>query len=607
MKNSKKKYKFLSVLDGIGLHFLDGASRSSYVFSCIRNTYIFLGIPFEQTILSGMKQGGFFMLILEAHNIKKTIGDRTLFELPHAKLYIGDRIGIVGKNGAGKTTLLRILAGKEEFHEGTVSRYGLFSYISQLAEEMLTEVEGKLAEKYNVTSQYKETMSGGEKTRLKLAHAFNQSSHLLFADEPTSNLDIEGIKSLEQEMKQYRGAILLISHDRSLLDAVCTKIWEIEDGKINEYEGNYSNYRLQKEEQLKRHRFEYEQYVKEKARLLEVKRQREQRASRMDKPPKRMSPKEYHLYTAKKGAKKASVERAAKVMETRLEKLKKVEKPRELPTTKIDIPDHLKLHCKIVISGTKINKEFSNKILLRNAQFRVSNGKKIALIGNNGSGKTTLLKMILEGDKAIERAHGVKVGYFSQNLDILDPQKTILENVMESSIYSEEEVRTILARLLFKRKDVYKQVEVLSGGERVKVAFAKVFLSDMNVLVMDEPTNYLDIESLEALEQVLKEYAGTVLFVSHDRQFVNELADELLVLENGVLTQYQGTYNEWQQKQQGNTEQGDIASQILKLETQLSDIIGRLSMPSKKDNVTELDKQYHMILQQLKELRLKKN
>ncbi|GAA0779004.1 hypothetical protein GCM10008908_36840 [Clostridium subterminale] len=249
-------------------------------------------------------------------------------------------------------------------------------------------------------------------------------------------------------------------------------------------------------------------------------------------------------------------------------------------------------------------------MILDNAEFSIYNTSKVALIGPNGCGKSTLIKMIMDSDESIRIANGAKIGYFSQDMDILKENCTIIENVTESSIKDETFARILLARLLFKREDIYKKVSILSGGERVKVSFAKMLLQDINLLILDEPTNYMDISSLEVVENVLKDYHSTLLFVSHDRRFVESIADHIMTIENHKIEMFKGNYKECldnkdkhKNKCKDNNKE-EIENEIFILQNRLSEVIGRLSMPSKKDDVVALDEEYNELLAELKNLKV---
>ncbi|HHW11762.1 MAG TPA: ABC-F type ribosomal protection protein [Firmicutes bacterium] len=545
------------------------------------------------------------MLLLECGKIKKYFGDRLVLDLESLQIYADDRIGVVGPNGAGKTTLLNILSQRLEPDEGWVKLYTRCTYVSQLEPPEQKKIRPELASKFGVPTVWHETMSGGEKTRFKLAAGFAADCPLLFADEPTSNLDLEGIELLEKRLAEYQGALVLVAHDRSLLDRLCNKILEVEYGKVKLYNGNYSAYRQQKEEERARTQFEYEQYISEKKRLERAAIERRQKARALKKTPKRMGNSEARLHKMGNQKAKAALERAVKSIEARIERLPVKEKPRKQEVIKLDMPSVKQIHSKVLVEGHNLNKSFGEKIIFQDAEFIITNGAKVALLGPNGCGKTTLLKMIVNREAGIRIAPEAAIGYFSQEMDILDEERTILENVMADSIYGETFARTLLSRLLFKRDDVFKRVAVLSGGERVKVSFAKIILKDLNLLILDEPTNYLDLNSLEVVEEVLREYDQTLLLVSHDRRLISAVADQIMTIENGKIKTFHGTYEEFlaREKEALKQEGEEVKKQIAVLENRLSAIIGRLAMPAKNDDLGALDQEYHAVLAELKKLK----
>jgi macrolide transport system ATP-binding/permease protein len=545
------------------------------------------------------------LLLVECSNIKKSFGDRLILDVENLKVYSEDRIGIVGVNGVGKTTLINILCQRLQPDEGGIKLYGRYSYISQLEGSETKSITNEMASRFSVESIWNENMSGGEKTRFKLAHALSQNNLLIFADEPTSNMDIEGIELMERSFEKYKGALILISHDRNFLDGLCNKIFEIEDSRIKIYNGNYSDYAAQKAKERERADFEYEEYVKEKKRLQSVITDAKQKVKSIRKTPKRMGNSEARLHKMGGQNAKATIERSVKNIEKRIEHLEAKEKPKEQVGIKLDIEDSNKLHSKVVIEGKNITKIFSKKIILDNAEFSIYNTSKVALIGSNGCGKSTLIRMIMDNDESIRIANGAKIGYFSQDMDILKENCTVIENLMESSIHDETFARILLARLLIKREDIYKKVSVLSGGERVKVSFAKMLLQNINLLILDEPTNYMDINSLEVVENVLKDYYSTLLFVSHDRRFVDSIADHIMTIENHKIKMFKGSYKEYLDSKNRCTDKDkeEIKNEIFVLQNRLSEVIGRLSMPSKKDDIVALDGEYNELLSKLKNLK----
>lgn len=549
------------------------------------------------------------MLIIEASHIKMHYGDRLILEFEKMNIDTSDRIGIVGLNGAGKTTLMDILAQRLQPDEGVAQLYGQLAYIPQLDEwEQETQEEGQSRE-FGFAEKTSH-MSGGEIARWKIAQGLGRESHILLADEPTSNLDLKGIGLLERRLIGFKGAVVLISHDRALLDKVCNKIWEIETGQVTEYPGNYSAYLQLKEAKKVREQLEYEEYVKERIRLENALKEKAHQAVKMKKTPSRMGNSEARLHKRGVGEVREKLEKATIAMQSRLDRLDKKEKPRTMEPIRIDLGKRSPIYAKIVITAKHVSKAFDDRILFSDVNFHIKNGTRTVLMGDNGTGKTTLLKMILSTQDGIQIAQAAKIGYFSQDLDILDVNQTIIENVMEKSIYEEQVVRTILARLLFKRDDVFKKVGILSGGERVKVAFAKVFVQDYNVLVLDEPTNYLDVFSQEALEEVLLQYEGTVLFISHDRRLIEKLADHILLFEDQKLVSFEGTFAMYVAKEKESRiksfkkmerDQNDLRMQ---LENRLAQVVGKLSSPSKRDCMEELNCEYDAILEQLKAVRV---
>lgn len=545
------------------------------------------------------------MLLIEGKEIKKYYGEQLILEIDEFKIYSQDRIGLVGRNGVGKTTLLRILSKQIEVDEGKVLIKGLVSYVSQLEEPTRKEISEEVASKFGIQSTWSKEMSGGEKTRFKIADALTKDSSILFADEPTSNLDMDSIEYIEERFQEYEGALVVISHDRSFLDKLCNKIVEVENGKIKIYNGNYTDYKKQKLEKIQRETFEYEQYIKEKNRLRGTITDTNTKAKRIKRTPRRMGNSEARLHKMGGQKSKSTLERKVKNIEKRIEHLEVKDKPKKSPGIKLDILERDKVYSKIIIEANNINKSFGERHIFKDSKFHIKNGSKVALIGPNGSGKSTLIKMIMDGYQSIKVAPSAKIGYFSQSLNILDKNKTILENIMEESVYPEHFARTILAGLLFKENEVNKTVNLLSGGERVKASLAKILLQDINLLILDEPTNYMDIDGLEAIQNALKTYNQTILFVSHDRHFIDSIADHILSIEHQSIRMYAGNYTKYlNSKTKGqDTKQEDIQKRKMILRNRLSEIIGKLSMTSKEDDVTLLDAEYYKILDELRKLK----
>ncbi|MBP7176512.1 MAG: ABC-F type ribosomal protection protein [Thermoclostridium sp.] len=540
------------------------------------------------------------MLILEAQNVKKYYGDRLIFVLEDLKVYTGDRIGIIGLNGSGKTTLLNILAGETEPDEGVVRHFCNIAYIRQFSQEEIC-ADQKLISEFSLSGKTdQQVYSGGEQTRIKIANAFSEDNLLVFADEPTSNLDYKGVELLAAKLEKVP-SFLLISHDRYLLDSLCNRIIEVKDGSIRTFSGNYSDYREQNELECRNAEMEYEKYVSEKVKLESAIRNRKDRSTSMRKAPKRMGNSEARLHTRAANEKQEKVNNAANSLKTRIEKLEVKEKPREQPTIKLDFSLTRPPANKIILSATRLTFSYGTRKIIDNACFDIPNHTKTALWGENGTGKTTLLNLIYnQSTDAIKIVPQAVMGYFHQSFENLDFHQSILHNVMKSSVQSETVARSILARLLITRDAVHKNVGVLSGGEKIKVSFAKLFVSDANVLLLDEPTNYLDMASMKALEEVLKSYEGTVVFVSHDREFVNSVADRLLILENAKITAFDGKLNDYHKSLKQDTESVASGMGKMTLQMKLSEIIARMSSP--KADKDALEQEYAKVVEQLKML-----
>jgi len=520
------------------------------------------------------------MTVLEITQLKTSVNGKELLHIPQLQAQEGQRIGLVGRNGSGKTTLLRCVYGDFSIEKGSVKVNGTCQLIPQLKR----------------TDTVK---SGGEITAEYVTKALSNSTKLLLADEPTTNLDTSHVEWVEKELKRFNGTLILVSHDRQLLDNVCNTIWELEDGKINVYSGNYSEFIKQKEIDRKHQQIEYEKYKEKERQLTEALEERKQKAEKATKEPKNLSPSERRIKGAKTyyANQQKKLNKGAKGIQTRLEKLQEVEKPQELAPIEMVLPNEGTIKNKIILRVEGLEGAIGKRRLWNPTTFFVKGGDKIAIVGPNGSGKTTLLKKIIEGrDKAISNSPSMKVGYFAQNLSVLEQDKTILENVSQDSLQSETLIRTVLARLHFYQDDVHKPIHVLSGGERVKVSLAKLFVSDCNTIILDEPTNYLDVYALEALEGLLQEYEGTILFASHDREFISSIATKILSFENQQLRMFEGNYEAYLEKED-KPERDELEDQLLKVETAIADILGQLSLDP---NNKSLDEEFQELVKKKK-------
>ena len=494
-------------------------------------------------------------LVLQAENIVVSFGEQKVLDIDKLAVYQGERIGLVGANGAGKTTLLRVLAGELEPDAGTVKVMCDMHFFRQFSQGVDPfELDGKEMKAMQIQDKvWQEAVSGGEDTRMRLAWMFSSGKNLVFLDEPTANLDMKGIALLKRKLLDL-DTMIIVSHDRALLNALCTRVVEIRDGRLTGYEGNYDDYTRLREQAVQRQWTEYENYTSEKRRLEKVYLQKKQKAVSIEKLPKGMTPREAGLrnFLSKhpKDAKAGRMEASAKNVLERIEHMEVKEKPKELPKMRPDFRLTNPPENAVVIRGEGISFSYENGgEIFRDASFRIRNRSRVAVVGENGAGKTTLLKLIQQ-ECSPERGSvyvvpKAAIGLLDQNMAQIDYEKTILENVMEDSVQNESIARTILARLLLSAQDIRKKAGVLSGGERIKLAFARLFVGRANLLILDEPTNYLDIPSVEALEEMFAEYEGVLVFVSHDEAFIRACATEILEVKDGRTINYLGTPEEY--------------------------------------------------------------
>ena len=532
-------------------------------------------------------------ILLSANRIVQSFGERKILEFETLNVYEGDHIGIVGGNGVGKTTLLNILSGELVPDEGTVTRAVPVNYFKQFRERVEQADPQKCRELGLSGKRSREHLSGGEMTRLGLA-AMDQDALLTFADEPTANLDADGVELCCQMLEQCP-TLLLISHDRAVLNRLCTRIIEVRDGHLSFYTGNFTAYHEQREQAFQRQEFEYQQYCCEKSRLEKAARQRSQASQSVRKAPSRMGNSEARLHKREAGEKMEKLDNARKRILSRLEQLEVKEKPRETAQVRIDFSLTDPPANREIVTGSHITFVYGKSLIFEEASFSLPKGSKTALVGPNGAGKTTLMELICSGAPGIRLVPRAKIGYFKQSLDTLDLSKTVLENVMETSVQSENTMRGILARLLIRREDVFKKAGVLSGGERVKLAFAKLFGSPANLLLLDEPTNFLDMPAIEALQKMVEDYEGTVLFVSHDRTFLDGCATRILRIEDRKLISFDGNLTDWEKKQTESKSEKKM-DQVL-LELRLAEVISRLSAPN-CPNKEELEREFERLIAQ---------
>lgn len=527
-------------------------------------------------------------MILSCQNLSKTFVDHPILKQASFQLEEHEKAAIVGVNGAGKTTLLKMIIGQLPADEGliTFAKDKTFGYLAQqsdlssshtIYEELLSvkqdlvsmeqqlrdleesmkhcegtqleeimnrytrmthdfEVKGGLLYKSELTGVLKglsfldedfdkqiSTLSGGQKTRVSLAKLLLQSPDLIILDEPTNHLDIASISWLETYLRSYKGAVLIVSHDRYFLDRIVTKVIAIENGLVRSYAGNYSDYAA-------------------KAAML-----RKAAVNAYLKQQEEIHHQQQVIDKLKSFNREKSIKRAES-REKMLDKMELLEKP-------VEIRDdmHLKLTPQIisgndVLSIEDLSKHFGSLTLFEHVDIEIKRGEHVAIIGDNGTGKTTLLKIINELESMdsgqIRLGSKVEIGYYDQEHHVLHSEKTLFDEISDDyPALTNTQIRNTLAAFLFTGDDVFKKISELSGGERGRVSLAKLMLSNANFLILDEPTNHLDITSKEILEQALNDYEGTVLYVSHDRYFVNQTATRILDLYNKQFYSFAGNYD----------------------------------------------------------------
>ncbi len=557
------------------------------------------------------RKGVFFMskLILEAKDLRKSYGDRELLHIDLLTIYDGERIALTGQNGAGKSTLIHLLSGEEEPDAGTVRRFGETAVIRQYG--IPEEESGGIHRSLFHAQENREGLSGGEETRNRIAAALSSHPQLLFADEPSTDLDEEGQTVLRRELAGFPGAVLLVSHDRALLRGICTRVWYLEDGKIMDFPGGYDDFTAERQRQREFAAFEYEQYRAEQKRLKESAQKMAERASQVKKAPGRMGNSEARLHKREWTDSVLQLSHAKRTLQNRMEQLEVKEKPKALPEIKMRLGVNHPVEAKEALSFRCETLRAGGKTLLRDSGFVLPTGSRTALIGPNGCGKTTLLRVLagLPGDAVefsgkIRFNPAVRTGWFDQHHEsTLDPEKTVLENVLRESAHPEHFARTVMACLGIAGDNVFKPVRLLSGGEKAKTALGRLLLMDCNLLVLDEPTNHLDLFTMEELEKLLAGYGGTLMFVSHDEEFIRKTATRAVRFEQGTLKTFEGGWEEMKQPRKKDQSDEERKIEISRLEMQMAVLSARMSAPRKGDHPEALKAEFLALAEKIRQLR----
>lgn len=523
------------------------------------------------------------MIIAQAQDLEQRFGGNTIFSNISFSVPDNARIGLVGPNGAGKTTLLKIMTGQQEPTSGqfTINKGLKVGYIAQenaldedktIWDEMLTVFDNLIEKNKRITKMqeqiaehpededllkrydqlaydfeqeggftyqaeiksilngfnFKEntwqkvigTLSGGEKTRLAFVKLLLQKPPVLLLDEPTNYLDLDTLDWLEAFLKNYQGAIITVSHDQYFLDHLANQIFELNFGKLTTFKGNYS------------------QYVKERELM------NNQQEAAYEKQQEKIKKEEEFI---QKNLVRASTTKRAQSRRKALDKMERIKPPKHKQKVRINFTSD-RPSGKEVLIAKDLTIGYPDKTMVSDIDFQVNKNDRVAIIGPNGIGKSTLLKTIMKKlepkDGSIKYGASLDIGYYDQELQSLDPSKTVLDTIWDRhKTMPEKDVRSILASFLFTAEDIDKTVGQLSGGQKARLTLTVLSLEKDNFLLMDEPTNHLDIEAKEVLEQALDTYDGTLLFVSHDRYFINELANKIISVRDGHAKIYNGNYS----------------------------------------------------------------
>lgn len=560
-------------------------------------------------------------------NLSKSYKGKTVFENISGQINEGDRIGLIGSNGVGKTTLARLLAGLEACDQGRVEyspanikvlyieQYPVFDKGITVYQEVRRAVSdgaqgsadnGAVVEKTlnrvglekDKWQQKAQDLSGGEKTKLLLCRIMTCDFDLLILDEPTNHLDMDSCGWLEDFVRGIKKPMLVISHDRYLLDNTVNRIWELTSGEIREYEGNYSAYRVQRETELKNITKEYD---KQQNKIRHLRQVIYERKSWYDSAHKSAGQNDFYRSKAKKHA---GVLKSKKKELERIED-EKIGKPQRTVSPAFEVINKGITGSKLppfLVKGESISKAFGKKTVFREVSFNIGRRDKVALIGQNGAGKTTLLRMLCGMDSkyggTVAVSPSVKVGYFAQEFDNLSSDNSILDELMTAGA-GMQDARLLLAGLSFRGDDVYKKISDLSMGEKGRVAFAKLILSGANLLILDEPTNYMDIGSKESIEAALDEFGGSIIFVTHDRYFIKRLANRVFVIKGKTLHCYDGGYEyylsklkEQRLRDRFGADCKRLEDNIRRLECQLAFISGKLDEVEDGDEKQKLHQKF---------------
>lgn len=540
--------------------------------------------------------------LIKLQHISYMYGERLIIRQANATIHQGDVIGIIGRNGAGKSTLLQILAGNKRVSEGVINTAN--SLQIELVEQEkdnysydpIQSEAAILRSKWSVPAVPYRNMSGGEKLKARLASGLSSRADILLLDEPTNHLDEDSVNLLVEEIKESNKTLVIVSHDRYLLDQVTTKTWSIEEKMLHTFEGNYTAYtdHRHKEKAAQQHAYE-----KQQKRIKQVEGQIASLQNWSSKAhaqsTKQEGAKEYYRKKAKRMDK--AVKSKRKRLENELEKEKVVAVEPEqgifFELTSARKKGKRFLECK------NVTKQYESKVLFRDANFTIKHGEKVGLQGSNGSGKTTFFRMIMNSEPyagEIWKSPTANIGYLSQDVYDLPLDKTPAEIFHQESFAERGKVQTLLLHLGFETESWRLQIEEMSMGERVKLKLMQHILEDKDVLLLDEPTNHMDLPSREQLERTLAAYSGTLLVISHDRYFREKVTDTQLLIQEGTMRKNLVTA-----AAESDTEVDII---LMQLENERQEVLGKLSMLTPADTLyKDLDERFNQLTKSIRQLK----
>lgn len=542
------------------------------------------------------------LLKCQCHNVSMAFPEKDLFQKISLEVHDRQRVAILGRNGSGKTTLLKILLGEVMPIEGVASIPASYGYMPQgtspsedTLQELLCDANSyskevrRLLEAFHLTELLQKPLkelSGGEKTKVAFLKAIRNDPAFLILDEPTNYLDVESIKVMEAYLQSYSGAVLMISHDRSFLDTQVEAIYHLSEGTLKKYTGNYTAFKKKRQDELKKQQEDYMTYVKKRNALEETAQGIAQQANKYEG----LSQNDYLKGRSKK------LQAKAKAMKKRVAMMAVKERPpyeREVHLTFEKAPDKTP---GVLLRGEALGKSY-DRLLFQDLHLQVQEKDKIALLGANGAGKTTLMRLLLgeiphEGQ--VHRSPSVKMAYLSQALTGLQEDMTPL-TFLQDTQKEEGALRTLLGHLKIHGEKVFQPLQTFSYGEKLRVLLAKVLLSPCHLLILDEPTNFLDVETKEVFEEALQAYEGALILITHDRTFLSKVATKIWHLQEQKLTVYDGSFEAYEARKAAPEKNKD---EILLLKVRQAALSQKL-LTASKDQVPSLEADFFALAKEI--------